>query len=140
MTTAIDSNVVAALLDRADSLNTTAKHALSAARTQGRLLISAPVYAELLASPTFTPQLLEEFLRHTSIEVDWHLSESMWRAAGDAFRSYAERRRKQSGGRPRRILADFLIGAHAAQNRFRLLSLDEGLYRAAFPRLDMWTI
>jgi predicted nucleic acid-binding protein len=37
----------------------------------------------------------------------------------------------------RRILADFIIGAHAQHHGFRMLILDEGLYRAAFPRLRM---
>ena len=33
-----------------------------------------------------------------------------------------------------RILADFLIGAHALRYGFRLLTLDDRLYRAPFPR------
>jgi predicted nucleic acid-binding protein len=36
---------------------------------------------------------------------------------------------------PRRILADFLIGAHAQKRGYRLLTLDEGFYPTAFPRL-----
>ena len=39
----------------------------------------------------------------------------------------------------RRILADFIIGAHALANGFRLLSLDQGLYRVAFPTLAIET-
>jgi predicted nucleic acid-binding protein len=39
----------------------------------------------------------------------------------------------------RRILADILIGAHAFGNEFRLLTLDEGLYRASFPTLVLET-
>jgi hypothetical protein len=33
-----------------------------------------------------------------------------------------------------------LIGAHAQVNGFRLLTLDAGLYRAAFPRLSVIVI
>jgi predicted nucleic acid-binding protein len=38
---------------------------------------------------------------------------------------------------PRRILADFLIGAHACERGYRLLTLDDRLYRAAFPDLAL---
>ena len=59
--------------------------------------------------------------------------------AGRAFQAYAERRRKQRDQGARRLLADFLIGAHAFANGFRLLTLDEGLDRAAFPSLAIET-
>lgn len=67
--------------------------------------------------------------------MDWNLNESVWRAAGRAFEQYVARRRNRRDAGPRRILADFLIGAHASHNGFRLLTLDDRLYRAAFPRL-----
>jgi predicted nucleic acid-binding protein len=35
----------------------------------------------------------------------------------------------------RRILTDFLIGAHAFVNGYKLLTLDARVYEAAFPRL-----
>jgi len=38
------------------------------------------------------------------------------------------------------VLADFLIGAHAQMRGYRLLSLDERVYRAAFPELKVETI
>jgi predicted nucleic acid-binding protein len=53
---------------------------------------------------------------------------------------YAERRHKQRDTGVRRILADFLIGAHADVRGYRLLTLDERLYRAAFPSLTIETI
>jgi predicted nucleic acid-binding protein len=68
------------------------------------------------------------------------LNEAVWRAAGRAFQEYVTRREKQRVSGPRRILADFLIGAHAMQNGFQLLTLDNRLYRAAFPRLTIRTI
>jgi predicted nucleic acid-binding protein len=57
-----------------------------------------------------------------------------------AFQAYAERRRRQRDHGTRRILANFLIGAHAGIRGYRLLSLDERLYRAAFPALKIETI
>lgn len=62
----------------------------------------------------------------------------MWRSAGLAFGGYAQRRRAQPGDPgPRRILADFLIGAHASELGARLLTFDGGVYRAAFPNLEV---
>jgi predicted nucleic acid-binding protein len=41
---------------------------------------------------------------------------------------------------PRRILADFVIGAHALRRAYALLTLDDRLYRLAFPRLEIMSI
>ena len=119
MSTAIDSNVLIALWNEDDILNTQARSALDNARGRGSLVIAAPVFAELLAAPSRTETFLDSFCKQTRIAVDWSLTEAIWRAAGLAFR----------------ILANFLIGAHALHHGFRLLTLDDRLYRAAFPRL-----
>jgi predicted nucleic acid-binding protein len=140
MTTALDTNILIALWNSNDTLNTLARSALDAALTRGRLVISAPVYAELMATPSRDEAFLDSFCRDTGISVDWELNESIWRAAGRAFLSYAARKRKQVDSSPRRILADFLIGAHALQRGYQLLTLDHRIYRAAFPRLRMQTI
>ena len=140
MTTAIDTNILVALWNEDDTLNTLARSALDAAFGRGSLVIAAPVFAELLAAPSRNGTFLDSFCRETGILVDWNLHEAVWRAAGQAFRNHVVRRRKQSDSGPRRILADFLIGAHAFQNGFPLLTLDDGLYRAAFPRLTIETI
>jgi predicted nucleic acid-binding protein len=140
MTTAIDTNVLVALWNEDDTLNTAARSALDAALSHGKLVISAPVFAELLAAPSRNEALLDSFCKDTSILVDWELSEAIWRAAGRAFQAYASRRRKGAYSGPRRILADFLIGAHAMQRGYQLLTLDDGLYRTAFPRLSVVTI
>lgn len=55
----------------------------------------------------------------------------VWTAAGEALQRYAERRRKQRDSGTRRILADFLIGAHAKARGYRLLTVDERSYRPA---------
>jgi predicted nucleic acid-binding protein len=59
--------------------------------------------------------------------------------AGRAFQSYAERRKRSKEELLRRILADFFIGAHASLQRYRLMTLDRRLYRAAFPKLEILT-
>jgi predicted nucleic acid-binding protein len=140
MTTAIDTNILVALWNKDDSLNTLARSALDAALGRGGLVIAAPVFAELLAAPSRDEAFLDFFCRETGISVDWNLDEVIWRTAGRAFQRYVARRRKQPGSGQRRILADFLIGAHAVRNGFRLLTMDYRLYHAAFPRLIIWTV
>ena len=135
MITAIDTNVLVALWDRDDTLNSAAQAALDNAFGRGKLVISGAVFAELLAFPRRTETFLDQFLKDTEIGVDWNLNESVWRVAGKAFQRHASRRRKQKTGDPRRILADFLIGAHAFEYNYTLLTLDVGIYRAAFPKL-----
>jgi len=140
MTTAIDSNILVALWEADHALSSAAKSVLKSARAAGNLIIAAPVYAELLAGAGRTVEFLDSFFAETRIAIDWDLSESIWRSAGLAFQSYAARQRKQRGSEPRRIQADFLIGAHALENGYRLLTLDERLYEAAFPRLVITSI
>jgi predicted nucleic acid-binding protein len=140
MTTAIDTNILVALWNEDDSLNTLARSALDAALGRGSLVIAAPVFAELLAAPSRDEAFLDSFCRETGISVDWNLDEVIWRTAGRAFQLYVARWRKQRGSGQRRILADFLIGAHAIENGFRLLTMDHRLYRAAFPRLVISTV
>lgn len=140
MTIALDSNVLIALWNEDDTLNMLARSALDKAQTRGALVISAPVFAELLAAPSRSEAFLDSFCRDTGIAVDWKLDEAVWRAAGRAFQQYVARRSRQRQPGPRRLLADFLVGAHALQNGFSLLTMDEHLYRAAFPRLSILTI
>jgi len=140
MTTAIDTNVVVALWNDDDTLNSRARQGLEMALARGGLIIAPPVFAELLASPGRSEAFLDSFCGQTGISVDWDLNETIWRTAGRAFQTYAARRQKEGPSRPRRILADFVIGAHAAHNGFALLTLDDRLFRAAFPRLSLITV
>jgi predicted nucleic acid-binding protein len=140
MTTAIDTNVIIALWDNDPTLSQAAEAALEAAFHRGSMVVAAPVFSELIAAPGRTESFVTSFLEENGIGVDWNLDESIWRSAGRAFQTYAERRRKQRDHGTRRILADFLIGAHAHLRGYRLLSLDERLYRAAFPTLKMEVI
>lgn len=140
MTTAIDTNVIVAFWDADATLSGDAQSALDEALARGPLVVAAPVFAELMTAPGRDEAFLNSFLRDTGIRVDWGLDEAVWRAAGRAFQTYAGRRRRQSEPGPRRILADFLIGAHALRLGYHLLTLDNKLYRAAFPGLTVVSI
>jgi predicted nucleic acid-binding protein len=137
MITALDTNILVSLWNEDESLNLAAKTAIQAALERGNLIIAAPVFSELLASPSKDEAFLDEFLAATGISVDWDLDETIWRIAGRAFQAHATRRRRQGEAGPRRIVADFLIGAHALQNGFPLLTLDTRFFRAVFPRLAL---
>ena len=102
MTTAVDSSVIVALWDRDPAISATAQSALDAALERGMLVVSAPVFAELMAAPGRTEDFLNSFFRATGIHIDWTLGEHVWRTAGRAFQRYASRRRKQGGGLRRR--------------------------------------
>jgi predicted nucleic acid-binding protein len=140
MTTAIDTNVIVALWANDPVLNLAAETALEAAFRRGTLVVAAPVFSELMAAPGRSEAFVGSLLEENGVAVDWDLDEPIWRAAGRAFQAYAERRRKQRDQGTRRILADFLIGAHAYIRGYRLLSLDERLYRTAFPTLKIEAI
>jgi predicted nucleic acid-binding protein len=137
MTTAIDTNVLVALWDTEPQLNRAAQKALDSAQARGALVITGAVYAELLALPGRTEKMLDEFVGTTGILVEWQLSEQICRTAGRAFQEYVQRRSKNKDEMPRRILADFIIGAHAAVHHYELLTLDRRLYRTAFPKLKI---
>jgi predicted nucleic acid-binding protein len=140
MTTAIDTNILVALWDKEEPLSPVVGPALDAALERGSLVVAAPVYVELLAFPSRSESFLDKFFSDTRIFVDWNLNESVWRAAGRAFQAFAVRRRKHRDPGPRRILVDFLIGAHALQNGYSLLTLDERFFHAAFPHLSLMKV
>jgi hypothetical protein len=135
MTTSIDTNIIVALWRNTDSSNRVAAELLDQAQKRGRLVVSAPVYAELMADPARSENELNEFAARTGIAVDWNIDEDVWREAGRAYRGYARRRIRSGGDPPRRILADFVIGAHAVLHGHTLITLDRRRYAAAFPRL-----
>lgn len=137
MTTAIDTNVIVTLWDAGDNLHKEAREALEAAQARGALVISGAVYGELLAGPQRTEEFVDQFCEETRIGVEWELGERVWRAAGGAFHNYVARRRRQAEAGARRMLTDFVIGAHAWVNGYRLLTLDARIYRAAFPKLEI---
>jgi hypothetical protein len=140
MTTSIDSNIIVALWWNSDSLNRAAAQVLAQARRNGRIIVSAPAFAELAGDPNRNETELNQFFLDTGILIEWEFDEEIWREAGRAYRGYIRRRRSSSGSAPRRILADFLIGAHALIRGHSLLTLDRRLYSAAFPRLRIISI
>jgi predicted nucleic acid-binding protein len=137
--TAIDSNVLSALWSR-ESIASGAEESLGRAQAEGGLVVSAPVYAELLAHPKITESLLNGFLADTAIDVDFELGRDVWLDAGRRFAIYAKRRRRVTHDNPKRLLADFIIGSHALTHADRLMTLDAKRYERDFPELKLISI
>ena len=136
MRTAIDANVFSAIWSAEASAERVVAQ-LSVLQGEGALLISPFVFAELLAYPGATEAFVRRFLDTTGVRIDIRLEETMWTEAGNRFARYAARRRKTTGQSPRRLLADFLIGAHALVQAERLLTLDPKVYQQDFPELQL---
>jgi len=134
--TDIDTNVVIGLLNEDDAFNMAAKRALQQAALRGPLILSPPAYIELCAMPKRDNFHLDSFLRKVNILVDWTLEEAIWRAAGAANAQYVERRRANRQI-PRRIAADFLIGAHAFIRGAELLTFDKRTFKTYFPTVKI---
>ncbi len=129
--TSVDSNVIFAALAQREAHHTLAVQLLRDVGADGPLFISPVVYAELLASRW--PAAMLDFLAMARISVAWMMPTEVWELAGRSFGDYARQRR--SGNLPRRLIADFLIAAHAAHHGLRVLTFDRTVYDTMFPHL-----
>jgi predicted nucleic acid-binding protein len=140
MRTALDTNILSALWSGQPSAPLIAAK-LADAHAQGALVVSAPVFVELSAIPTVNLQgnvlRVEKLLGEMNIAVDFDLGEDVWRLAATGFAAYAIRRRHSGGGSPKRLLADFVIAAHALLRADRLMTSDINLYATDFPNLRL---
>lgn len=137
MITAIDTNVLIALWDEDDVINVRAQKALDTAQSKGQLVVCGAVFAELLGGQNRNIDAVEKFLTETDIAIDWTIDEKIWRSAATAFQRYVARRRKQRQPEPRRLVTDFLIGAHSFERGLTLLTFDDRIFKAAFPKLKI---
>jgi predicted nucleic acid-binding protein len=130
MITAVDTNILLDILLPNEHFYDASASALQQAATEGSLVISDIVYAELCIHFE-TQRDCDVFLDSNDIRVQ-DLTREAHFLASQAWRQY----RKQ-GGKRTRILPDFLLGVHAENQANRLLSRDRGFYRSLFPSLKL---
>jgi predicted nucleic acid-binding protein len=130
MTTAIDTNVLLDVLAGDERNYESSLRAIEESSAMGSIVICDLVYAELCVH--FASQReCDGFLGAGGIRVESLTREASF-LASRAFRVYRKR-----GGKRTRLLADFLIGAHAQLQAARLLSRDRGFYAGLFPELAL---
>jgi predicted nucleic acid-binding protein len=129
--TSVDTNVLLDVLlpDPAHQASSLAR--LHLAVQQGPLIISDVVASEL-GSQFSEASEMELFLKSVSIAL-FPMSLAAAYDAGQHWRNYLRNRK----GARERMVADFMIAAHAVHHADRLLTRDLGFYRRYFNRLPL---
>ncbi|WP_420595182.1 type II toxin-antitoxin system VapC family toxin [Deinococcus sp.] len=98
------------------------------------LLICGIVYTELCAAPGMTRANVDAFLGAAQITLDTLMPALTWHAAADANHLHQQRRRQSRQTTQKRVMADFLIGAHALHRADALITRNPGDF-SDFPAL-----
>lgn len=133
MITAVDTNILLDVFLPDEKFASSSAKLLKLAYDEGALIICDIVYAELV------PQFEKRFIMDSALAtINVSLSsvdKDIAFIAGERWKTYRE-----SGGKRKRIITDFLIGAHAMVKAERFLTRDRGFYKTYFPDLKIFSL
>lgn len=130
MITAVDTSILLDVLAGDAAHGPRSAAALHQAAADGALVASTVVWAEVIGAYE-RPERVVANLDRLALELVPD-DRDVALAAGRVYRAY-----RRAGGTRRRILPDFLIGAHAQLHAERLLTRDRGFYRSHFAKLTI---
>ena len=132
MITAVDTNVLLDVFLQDEQHGARSAQGLRRAYDRGAIIVCDLVYAELV--PAFKERAdIDSVLREigaTPSPIDTAIAHE----AGTRWRRY-----RAAGGQRKRIIADFVIGAHALAAAEAFLTRDRGFYTTYYPELSVAT-
>lgn len=133
MITAVDTNILLDVFLPDKKFASGSSELLKLAYDEGALVICDIVYAELV--PQFEKRsMLDSTLSTISVSLS-SIDKDVAFLAGERWKVY-----RKSGGKRKRIITDFLIGAHAMIKAERFLTRDRGFYKSYFPDLRIFSL
>lgn len=132
MKTILDSNVLFDMVLRDSTWYEWSIQNFKHSRSEGQIVVNAIIFAEV-GGHFLSFEETMDVVKKIGIE----LEDLPWRAAHSAGR--AHRVYRKVGGTRERLLPDFLIGAHAEANGYRILTRDASRYRTYFPHVELIT-
>jgi predicted nucleic acid-binding protein len=128
--TAVDTGILSDIFRRDPLHYEPSAQAVRAALSQGALVACELVWAEIAAGFD-DPGVAERALSRLTVGFS-PIDRKASLVAGMAWREY-----RRSGGPRTRVVADFMIGAHALTTADRLLTRDRGFFRSYFGDLEI---